>query len=179
MEPLVTLDDFAARGLDPFAASEASILAASAAIRDAAGVPISAETVTVTVPGTCSCWLPIPGPATAVTAVSIDGEAVTDHRVWPNRLWRESGWGESYLPVVVAMTFGLAAVPDDIKQLVCELAIMAAGATASDPRVTSEAIDDYRVTYAGGTISTIELPERTRALLRARFSGSAVVTDSR
>ena len=31
----------------------------------------------------------------------------------------------------------------------------------------------------GGTISAIELPERTRALLRARFSGSAVVTDSR
>lgn len=180
MEPLITLDDLAARGLDPLAASEASINAASAAVRDAAGVPISAETVTVTVPGTCSYWLPIPGPTTAVTAVSIDGVAIaaTDYRVWPSRLWREGGWGAAHIPVVISMTFGLAAVPEDIKQLVCELSIMASAATATDPRVQSESIDDYRVTYAGGTVSTIELPERTRALLRARFSGSAAVTGS-
>jgi len=176
MDPLVTAQDFTNRQLDP--PSPAAVAAASAAVRDAAGAPISAVTATVTLPGTRERWLPIPGPATAVTAVAIDGEAVTDHRVWPNALWRECGWGASHLPVTVALTFGLA-VPDDIKQLVCELAIMASTADAIDPRLESETIDDYQVRYTAGTVSSIELPERTRELLRARFSGSAVVTGSR
>ena len=79
---------------------------------------------------------------------------------------------------------GLAEVPADIVQLVCDFAIAGMNTAGNGSRsgVTSEAVDDYRVTYADGEdaqASVVEIPERTRLMLRQRFGGGTYVVTPR
>lgn len=179
--------DLSARGVD---VSDTGLVAtmltvASATVRQAAASPILETASTVTVwAHDSSDYLNLPGqPVTAVSAVVYDGDTLdaTDYKLVDGRLWRWWGWGCMTEPieVTVSMTHGLAEVPADIVQLVCDLAIAGMGAAtegALDPRVIAEKVDDYSVTYRPGAESVataVELPALTKRGLRARFGGGA------
>lgn len=185
---LADTSDLSARGVDDDLA-EIMLPVASAIIRGAAASPILSTTSTVS--GWVleqTEWLDLPGrPVSAVSAVTLDGVAVTDFKLVDGRLWRRCGWDWCGTPreVAVTMTHGLATVPPDIVQLVCDLAILGintATAGAIDPRVITESIDDYSVTFsdaAGSVASAMTLPMLTRTSLKARFGGSASMVTAR
>jgi len=84
--------------------------------------------------------------------------------------------------VTVSLTFGLAEVPADVIDLVCNLVAAglahAEGGYESSVGKLSERIDDYSVQYAQGAdavVSPMKLPERTRRMLARRFGGSAAM----
>lgn len=174
--------DLSARGVDT---SDGSLVAtmlavASSLVREAAGSPILSATADV------SWWvtefdeyetIPV-RPVSSVETVELDGVAITDHKVVHNDLWRRSGWYvDEPVLIEVTLTAGLPVVPESIKQLVCDLAILGmntATAGAIDPRVVAERIDDYAVTFADGAsavASAMTIPSATRSSLRARFGG--------
>lgn len=196
LDPLATVADLEARGVTVEAAETAIVgtylAEASTAVREAAGVPISQTTSTVDLEGPDdSQWLTLPGPPIqSVTAVEIDGQAVTDWRLRSHRLWRAGGWSTGYGPseVTVTQNHGLPTVPDDIVGLVCRIAAAVLvhyraqpggeGLAAKDIR--SERIGDYAVQYGdGGRITEIELPEYLREQLAARFGGGIELVKSR
>lgn len=159
---------------------------ASAAVRDAAGVPISAHTATVRVTAPTGRYLSLPGPITAVASVLVDGTAVTDYEWLPGGLWRHGGWGCGPVPVTVTYTFGLTSVPADVVDLTCQLAVAwlnhAASGGGSTAGLKSVRLDDAAEAYtdeAAGRVSPVFIPEVTRAWLRARFSGGAEVVETR
>lgn len=188
LDPLATVADLEARGLT-VAPEETDLVGtflaeASAAVREAAGVPISQTTSTVDLEGPDdSPWLTLPGPPIqSVAAVEIDGQAVTDWRLRSHRLWRAGGWSSGSGPseVVVIQTHGLPEVQADIVGLVCRIAAAVLVAHRAEPDgeglaakdVRSERIGDYAVQYGdGGRITEIELPEYLREQLAARFGG--------
>lgn len=195
LEPLATVADLTARGLtvEP---SETALVdvyldVASAAVRAAAGVPISQTTSTVSLEGELSQWLSLPGPpVTAVASAQVDGEAVTGWRLRSGRLWRACGWLNGCEPseVTVTYTHGLPTVPADIVDLVCRIAAATLIAYRSQPGgeglaakdIRAERIGDYSVTYGdAGRITEVELPDYLRKQLRARFGGGATVVRSR
>lgn len=177
MDPLATYDDLSARDIPSTSRTDADLASASAAVREAAGSPISQVTATARALGGCGQWLHLPGPVVAVTAVTIDDETVTDSTTFPHALFRRCGWGDVGSVVTVTGTFGLAVVPADIVSLVCDMVAMASAGDLVDPRVSQESIDDYRVTYRDDAgVSVFELPKRTRDALYARFSGGVAVT---
>ena len=187
MEPLATTADLAARGIDTTdtALTDALLASASAAIRDAAGVPISRTTATITLATPAGRRLDLPPPVQSVDSVAIDGDPVTDWSLVDNSLWRVRPWtrpGDIPKPVTVTLTFGLSEVPADIVDLVCNLVAAglahAEGGYASSVGKVSERIDDYSVQYAQGAdavVSPMELPERTRRMLARRFGGSSAM----
>jgi hypothetical protein len=197
LQPLATVADLTARGLT-IAPDETALVGvyldvASAAVREAAGVPISETTSTVTLEGEGYQWLSLPGPPVrSVEAVAVDGRvlAATDYKLRSGRLWLARGWSYSYDPAEVTVTYthGLPEVPADIVDLVCRIAAAAlvayraedggTGLAARDVR--SERIGDYSVQYGdGGRITEMELPDYLREQLAARFGGGAAVVRSR
>lgn len=175
LPPLATSADMEARGISPDRYTAVSLAVASAAVREAAGVPISVVEADIRVPGTWGVRLSVPSPAIGVDSVAIDGVAISDFAVWPSCIWRSAGWGSPASVITMRLTTGTE-VPVDIVQLVCELAVLFASSQASDSRIASESVDDYSAAYrADSGISAIELPELTRARLRARFSPVSTV----
>lgn len=165
--------------------AQKAIDAASAAIRDAAGVPISSFTGTITTDAPGGTKLALPSPIRQVTAVTLDGSPVADWRNLGDGLWRRAGWGQDHAPVTVTGTFGLTAVPADIVQLCVDLAVawlqhQAAGG-GSVAGLKSVSIDDASETYtdeAASQITPVFIPEATRGWLRARFGGGAYVVET-
>jgi hypothetical protein len=165
----------------------AKLDAASDAVRDAAGSPITqAESTVRIVAAGCGSWLDLPGkPVVSVSSVTIEGEPVTGWRLLGSRLYRAGEWAHGGpVEVQVTMVHGFAEAPADVVALVCDFAIAAllneSGARAG---VTSQgySIDDYRENLAfdqgpHGTSSVIEIPAGTRAMLRQRFGAAAFVT---
>jgi hypothetical protein len=188
LSPLATGADLAERGITPDATSPVFLQVASDAVRDAAGCPISSYTCTIKLPGHWHGELELPAPVQSVSSVSIDDTVVTDYRLILNSLFRLYGWRNlgSYYPTLVSvtLTFGLLEVPADIVDLVCSLtaagmAASQAGALAHDPRMTAEAIDDYRVNWASGPgakATAMSIPDGTRDWLRGRFGTGITVT---
>lgn len=189
---LATAADCTARGLtiDP---SETAVMGtyldvASAAVREAAGVPISQTTSTLTLEGSNSPYLPLPGPPVqSVTEVLVDGLPVAGWRLRSNSLYLPTGWDPD-AEVTVTYTHGLPTVPADLVDLVCRIAAAAliayrsadggAGLAAQDVR--SERIGDYSVQYGdSGRITEMELPEYLREQLAARFGGGIALLRSR
>ncbi|MEU0133397.1 hypothetical protein ABZ172_05050 [Streptomyces sp. NPDC006296] len=194
LDPLATVADLAALGLviddDETAVATRYLTVASAAVRDAAGSPISQTTSTVTLEGEADQRLRLPGPPIqSVSAVAIDGAAVTDWRLRTDRLWRFGGWTRAEpSEVEVTYTHGLPEVPADIVDLVGRLVAGAmasyraedGGASLGTQVVTSERIGDYAVTYGGDGLATdMELPAYLRERLAARFGGGMSLMRSR
>lgn len=186
--PLATTADLQTRGVEVTDSTRAdeALHAASEAVRDAAGCPISQTSATISVPAPppCSQWLDLPGPVTSVESVLVDGEAVTTYVRQGSSLWLSGGWRRTWEPVNVdvELTFGLAEVPGDIVSLVCDLAHASMLQDAPSVGLASVAIDDYRESYATGSdaqVSVLEIPERTRAWLRQRFGATAFVVQER
>lgn len=189
LEPLATLDDLDLRGVDvsDTARASAMIAVASAAIRNAAGSAISETTSTVSVTGRrTSEYLRLPGVVRSVASVHLGDTAVTGWQVLDNLVYKCGGWSscghpESY---TVTYTHGLPEVPADIADLVCSFAAAGMNAAvdgyAARTGVIAERIDDYSVQYAQGAdaiANVMEVPPRTRRMLRARFgSGAGLVS---
>lgn len=188
MDPLASESDLLARNIvSPGAPVDMmrALESASAAIRSAAGSPISRETSTVTIGGSAEQWLQVPmQPARAVTNVLLDGAGIDDWMLVDGRLWRSGGWGSWCSPSQVTMTVdsGYDPVPADVVDLCCALVAASFGSAAGgyDPGrgVSSVSIDDYqesRVAGADEQVSVFELPQRTRDWLQQTY-GSAVAT---
>jgi len=195
VEPLATIGDLADRGITHANSALLSSLldAASAAVRDAAGVPISRGTWVVQLPGTPARWLALPGqPVTDVSHVELDEVELlvgVDCRLIGGRLYRSRGWQRGCEPsvVTVTMTAGLAEVPADIVDLVCAMVGSALrqvdegyGTVHDRPSIR---IDDYHeqqpmVDSQQRLAGPMELPPATRARLRARFGGGVAVVGS-
>jgi len=195
LAPLATLADLAALGLSVDGTEttivETYLAVASAAVREAAGSPISQTTSSVRLEGEADQRLRLPGsPVTDVATVLLDGKAVTDWRLRSDRLWRHGGWTACDGPseVTVTYTHGLPEVPADIIDLVGRLVAGALasyradddGASLGTQVVTSERIGDYAVTYGGDGLATdMELPAYLRERLAARFGGGVSLLRSR
>jgi hypothetical protein len=198
LDPLATTADLTARGITWTSPGEDDLVGvfldeASAAVRTAAGVPISQATSTVSLRGSCDRWLRLPGvPVTAVEDVSIDGGTVADWKLVDSMLWRRCGWQLTDEPSVVTetQTHGLVEVPVDIVGMVCALVGMAlrqvhsstdgTGATPLPQDVVSVGIDDYRVQFrqdGDRNLTVFTLPERVERSLRTRFGGGASVVE--
>lgn len=155
---------------------------ASSLVREAAGSPVLEHSATVTWWSTESGqWLDIPvKPVRSISALTLDGETVGDYKLVHGDLWRSAGWYWCEpIEVEATLVVGLPAVPEHIKQLVCDLAILGmdtSTAGALDPRLVAERIDDYSVTFAKGaeTVSSaMTIPAATRSSLRAQFGRGA------
>ena len=188
MTTLASRDDLTARGISfpTITMADALLASVSDAIRDAAGCPISQQTSTVTLWTEPSRRIELPSrPVISVTSVLLDGIEVTDWKLRGSSLWREIPWqcrGAIPSELTVTFTHGYATVPEDIVNLACMLTAAALNAAAEGFEghrgLASEAIDDYQVGYTTGTdevVDPIELPQRTRDMLRRRFGGSAAV----
>lgn len=138
-------------------------------------------TETVSLLGTTDSWLDLPQrPVTAVTAVELDGTALTvgapgsggaTYRLLGSRLWRGDGWqvycGEPST-VEVSYTHGYAAGAQKLE--------LARGASLSIIRdwydnpgaATSEKIDDYAATYSA-MAARLEGSTHLRAALRREY----------
>lgn len=187
---LATTTDLVARGAELGGSSETMLNVASSIVRGAAGSPIAEAGSTVTLTGWGESLLALPGlPIQSVSLVSIDGSALSADawKLTGGALWRRCGWGHESFPVdvEVSMVHGLPEVPQQIVQLVCDLAIAGAAAAATggiDPRVMAEKIDDYSVTFVTGAdavASVMELPRLTCSWLRASFGGGVGVVSYR
>lgn len=190
--PLATPADLEARSIDTSAAdSVAAFLdAASAAVREAAGAPISRGTVTIDLVGSTEKSLRLPGqPIVSVESVDLDGVEVNDWRLVGGSLWRSLGWRRREPSVVtVEYTCGLEEVPADIVDLVCAmvgaaLSRSAEGGYESRGDLVAERIDDYSTQYASDVATRsagpMELPPLTERRLRNRFGGGAAVLSTR
>lgn len=187
LAPLATVADLSARSADAgdHVKADTALAVASSAIREAAESAISAVTATVTVSAPSGRLLALPGLVRDVTAVTVDGAAVTDFQAVGNGLWRRNGWAAEPVPVTVTATFGTPAVPEDIIDMTCQLAISwlrhadeGGGSTAG---LSSAAIDDAREGYtdeAAGQVSPVFIPKATRDWLASRFGGGASVVET-
>lgn len=186
---LATSADLTARRVDVTDAVLVGRLlaAASASVRRAAGGhPISSAVSTITVTGPRGRWLRLPsGPVTDVTAILVDGVALSGWRWYPDgRVLHPCGsWaGRAYAPALVTVTYahGETEVPADVVDLVCGLVAggLAAAAGGYDPMigVQSVTVDDAseaRTTGADARGGAMELPQSTQDWL-ARDYGLAV-----
>lgn len=142
---------------------------ASAIVRSRTGQRFEAGTYTVRLTATDEQWLTLPQrDVSAVSAVTLDGTAVTDYTLVGNRLFRYSGWRtDGYGPPLVDVTFTTTGqVPDDVLGAV----LAVAADIYENPRgLASETIGDY--TWRGseserGSVADARLAEVARAYRR-------------
>lgn len=186
LTPLATSADLLVRGFagDSPEREEVALRVASAAVRDAANAVIGEVTSTLTLNALHDTFLPLPGPVTGITSVTVNGVAVTAYEVEPDGLTLNCGWGAG--AIEVTFTHGLATVPDDVVDLTCTLAKswldhtdQGGGSTAG---LKSVRLDDAAEGYtdeAAGQVSPVFIPEITRHWLAARFGGGATVVHTR
>lgn len=104
--------------------------------------------------GTCDRWLQLPQIPVAkgdVSAVLLDGAAVTDWKQFGARLWRRCGWQTCWdepSQVTVTYTHGYASDAQELQLGRSAVLSLTRGVFPNPAGVTSEAIDDYRVNYA-------------------------------
>lgn len=190
---LAAAADLSTRGVDVSDTDlvDAMLAVASSIVRNAAQSPILSTTSTVTLWATDGDrYLDLPGsPVTDIATVILDGDTLdaSDYANVHGRLWRSTGWGGGCEPleVEVTLTHGFAVVPEHIKQIVCDLAILGiktAADGARDLSVLTESIDDYSVTFAAGAeavASAMELPAAVKRALRKQFGGGVALVLSR
>jgi hypothetical protein len=151
---------------------------ASGVVRGVVGQELSAVTDDVlSIMGTTSVWLLLPQrPVTAVTAVELDGDALTsgtDYKRFGSRLWRAGGWRTCPSePTAVQVTYshGYAAGDWRLETARSMVLTLAANKVKNPGAVESEAVDDYRVRYA---VTATDLPEHARANLIEAYASEA------
>ncbi len=166
------------------AAADLYLKAATAVVQGSARqrlVQVAGDAITLI--GTTDSWITLPErPVTAVASVALDGTALvldTDYKRYGARLWRSDGWQETaYEPSIVAVTYthGYADGAQAL-ELARTYVMTLAAQVYTDPTsvTTSEAIDDYRVTYTQAMSRMILTPEATTALRRAYGRRSGLV----
>lgn len=187
LAPLAEAADLDLKGVDVSNGVLVDLMlnAASWIIREAAGSVISQVTSTIKLMAPAGRWMLLPGPVSAVTAVLVDGDAVTDWKLLNGMLFRSCGWQPWCEPVEaqVTLTHGYAEVPADIVNLCADLAklgIEAAGKKSTPANVVavSYSVDDYteRLQYSEQARTAMELPDVTKAWLAQRFGSGVYVT---
>ena len=149
------LASYLQKDLDTSTANQALTLA-SGTFASEADTYFTAQTVTwsTTICYVAAVELPFK-PVTAVSAVRVNGVAVTGWTLRKNALYRPAGFGtwNYYIPdlLEVDLTHGYTTVPDDVKLAVLEIA----GGLYENPTsiVASESIDDYTVRYNGKPVT--------------------------
>lgn len=134
---------------------------------------------TFTLLGTAESWLSLPErPVTDVTAVALDGEALTfgdDLKRFGSRLWRREGWQvDRHAPATVTGTY-THGYPSGAQRLQTARGIvlaMCAQAYENATGVRGEAIDDYRVQW-DEVAARMELSEHARRTLRRAYGRRA------
>lgn len=149
------------------AAAEQAISVSSAYVEGVTGLAFTARTATISLAGVHSYTLEIPlKPIRGVTAVTAAGVPVTDHVVTAAGLFHPWGWGGPLVSVEMVVQYGATVTPDDIKGVVLEMA-----GSVYDERqgISSEGVDDYRVTY------TENLSPMSRSVLASYGAGARSV----
>jgi hypothetical protein len=127
-------------------------------------------------------WLSLPQlPVRTVAAVLIDGVAITDWYLRQQRLWRLNGWNVNRsAPTQVTVQDVAHGHLDGAQALQSArgytLALCAAG-YGNPGGVSSEAIDDYKVTWADAD-ARMQVTDYMRDQLRATYGVPAYVTSS-
>lgn len=201
-DQLATPEDLASLLQQDLDAATATLLVecATAVAQEAAGGQRIVQVVgdVATVMGTTEAWLPLPQlPVTAVSAVSLDGVALTvgtDYQVFGNRLFRNYGWqnrwgqgwyqygppsqvDQGYLgpqPSAVAVTYTHGYPPGHQALQLARSAVLglAAGAYANPSGVTQERIDDYSATYEAMS-ARMAVTSNLKAALRRQYGRRA------
>lgn len=159
---------------------------ATAKVQRAAGGQRIVETtntdVLIDVTDPCDLYLALPQwPVQSVSSVAIDGEVVTDWYLRSQMLWRAGGWMRSSAPpsqVTATWVSGYEAGSQWLelgKAMTLSLASIGWG---NPEGTTSEAIDDYRVTYAEAD-ARMQVTEYMAAAIKDAYGTSSYVTLSR
>lgn len=190
MASFATVDDLAARFAVTYTATERSqaqvhLDDATAWLQAELGQLITAGTATYTTRVRCNPIRLPQQPVLEVTTVLIDGVATTDFDFIDQELhlpqqWETDDYGIPFMDVTITFDYGYASVPSDLKAWCCVLASQsldaAAGGTLGAPRVRSEQIDDYSVTYVTDGSPAMSLPAEALERLRARYGAGVYVT---
>lgn len=130
----------------------------------------------------CDQYLDLPQwPVRSVASVLIDGVADTTWLLRGQRLWRLYGWSKNWwqpTQVTVTFTYGYVAGAQGL-QLARGMVLALAQAGYGNPGAsTSEAIDDYKVTYAEAD-ARMQVTDSMRDQLQAAYGTGAYVISSR
>jgi hypothetical protein len=152
-----------------------------------AQVTAGSSTITLNVPaGSRLARLP-QWPVRSLDSVSINGTASTSVKLVDGGLWLSSGFAadsdSAWSTVEVTYSHGTTEVPADLVAWTC---VLAAGVlaqvgrsdTLSPSGVSSEAIEDYSVSYEAG-VESMSLPANVLSRLRASYGRGAFVVGSR
>lgn len=159
---------------------------ATAKVQRAAGgqriVQVTNTNVKIDVTDGCDEYLPLPQlPVQSVSSVAIDGQVVTDWALRQQMLWRASGWMRSYNPpsqVTATWVSGYQSGSQWL-QLGREMTLSLGRLGWGNPGgATSEAIDDYRVTYAEAD-ARMQITDYMAAAIADAYGASAYTTSSR
>lgn len=186
-QQLATPEELASILQSDLDASTANLLLdmATGIVQSACGELLIETTVTELVDITQQTrWLSLSNkPVTAVATVELDGTALVEGTDWALRLqklWRSAGWMQTWDPpsqVEVTYTYGYP-TGSQYLQLARSVTLSLAQAGYGNPgQVSSEAIDDYRVSYADA-LARMELTEPMRMALINAYGSPAVVTVS-
>lgn len=186
-DQLATPEDLASLLQQDLDASTANLLLelATAKVQRAAGgqrILDVSDTAVIDVTDWCDPFLALPQrPIRAVTAVLLDGVAITDWALRSQMLWRAVGWMQSFDPpsqVTVTYDHGYLADSQGL-QLARDSTLALARLGYGNPSgAESEAIDDYKVTFADAD-ARMQMTEFMRADLADAYGTSAYVTMSR
>jgi len=131
-----------------------------------------------------SVWLDLPQkPIVSVATILLDGTAITDWAIRGQRLFRRVGWQTTWLlpaQAKVTYTHGLATGSQylQVARLMC-LSLAQIGYGNPNPAVSSEAIDDYKVTYAEALARMTEgFTDFMQERIRNAYGTPAYVTES-
>ena len=121
-------------------------------------------------------WLQLPElPVSEVSSVTVNGVPVTDYTLVRGRLWRRTGWlsiGSVYRgqPVTVAGIYshGYPAGSQDLQLARGAVLSIIKGAYVNPSGASSEAIDDYKVTYAD-LEAQMEAAPNLKQVLRTKY----------
>lgn len=159
---------------------------ATAKVQRAAGgqriVQVTNTDVLIDVSDPCDLYLALPQlPVQSVSSVAIDGTVITDWALRRQMLWRAGGWMRSYSPPSQVTATWVSGYQSDSQflQLAREMTLSLAKQAYGNPGgATSEAVDDYRVTYAEAD-ARMQMSDYMTAAIADAYGASAHVTLSR
>lgn len=160
-------------------------LATAKVQRAAGGQRIVAATSTAVIDVDECDWEPylelVQFPVRSVSAVLLNGVAVTDYYLRGQKLWRASGWrGSTTAPAQVTVTTAHGYLSgSQWLELARDATLSLAKLGYGNPGgTTSEAIDDYKVSYADAD-ARMQMTEAMRQSIADAYGAGAYVISSR